>query len=145
MPVLLETNIDDQPAEQLAYAAESLRMAGALDVWCTPVMMKKGRTGVVLSALVPADLEDVAVTLIMRETTTLGVRRRVVERHVCDRDVVEVTTPLGMARVKRKWWRGELIGAAPEYDDCARIARECGVPLATVYQTVVRQLEEGKG
>lgn len=141
LPVLLETNIDDQPAEQVAYAAECLRVAGALDVWCIPMMMKKGRTGVLLSALVPADLEETAVALIMRETTTLGVRRRVIERHVCDRDVVTVTTPLGTARVKRKWWRGTLTGTAPEYEDCARLAREHGMPLPAVYQMVLRHLE----
>lgn len=139
--VLLETNIDDQPAEQIAYAAEQLRTAGALDVWCTPILMKKGRAGALLAALVPADLEETAVDLIMRETTTLGVRRRAVERHVCDRTIVEVATPLGTVRVKRKQWRGELIGAAPEYDDCARIARECGAPLATVYQLAMERLD----
>ncbi|ABU57262.1 MULTISPECIES: nickel pincer cofactor biosynthesis protein LarC [Roseiflexus] len=141
--VLLETNIDDQPAEQIAYATDVLRAAGALDVWCTPILMKKGRPGVQLSALVTADLEDTAVSLLMCETTTLGVRRRTVERHVCDRDIVEIATPLGVARVKRKRWRGELIGAAPEYEDCARIAREHGVPLAAVYQMVMGRLENG--
>lgn len=141
--VLLETNIDDQSAEQVAYAADRLREAGALDVWCTPILMKKGRTGVLLSALVSAELEETAVDLIMRETTTLGVRRRVVERHECDRDIVEVAMPLGTARVKRKWRRGELIGAAPEYEDCARIARERGVPLATVYQMVMGRMGDG--
>lgn len=140
--VLLETNIDDQTAEQIAYAADRLRLAGAFDVWCTPILMKKGRPGVLLSALVPASLEEAAVALLMRETTTLGVRRQSVERHVCDRDIVEVATPLGTARVKQKWWRGNLLGAAPEYDDCARIARERDVPLATVYQTVARHLED---
>lgn len=141
--VLLETNIDDQPAEQIAYAADRLREAGALDVWGTPILMKKGRAGVLLSALVPAVLEEAAVDLIMRETTTLGVRRRPVERHECDRDIVEVATPLGTARVKRKWRRGELIGAAPEYEDCTRIARERGVPLAAVYQMVMGRMGDG--
>jgi uncharacterized protein (TIGR00299 family) protein len=141
-PVLLETNIDDQPAEQIAYVTERLREAGALDVWCTPIMMKKGRVGVLIAVLAPADLEDQMVTILLRETTTLGVRRRTVERYVCERDIITVTTPLGPARVKRKWWRGELIGAAPEYEDCARIARERGVPLMTVYQTVMRRLED---
>jgi uncharacterized protein (TIGR00299 family) protein len=141
-PVLLETNIDDQPAEQIAYVTERLREAGALDVWCTPIMMKKGRAGVLIAALVPADLEDQMVTILLRETTTLGVRRRAVERYVCERDIITVTTPLGPARIKRKRWRGELIGAAPEYEDCARIARERGVPLTTVYQTVMGHLED---
>jgi uncharacterized protein (TIGR00299 family) protein len=133
-PVLLETNIDDQPAEQLAYAVERLFELGALDAWLAPIQMKKGRAATLLSALVPADLEEAAVALIMRETTTLGVRRRVVERHICAREVVTLQTPLGVVRVKRKRWNGEDLGAAPEYEDCARLAREHSVPLREVYR-----------
>jgi uncharacterized protein (TIGR00299 family) protein len=135
-PVLLETNIDDQPAEQVAYVVEQLLALGALDVWQTPIQMKKGRAATLLSVLVPLPLEEAAVTLLMRETTTLGVRRRDVERHVCEREVVTVTTPLGEVRVKRKRWAGEDVGAAPEYEDCARLARQLGVPLREVYQIV---------
>jgi uncharacterized protein (TIGR00299 family) protein len=132
--ILLETNIDDQPAEQLAYAVEQLLALGALDAWLAPIQMKKGRMGMLLSALLPAELEPAAVALIMRETTTLGVRRRMVERHVCEREIVTVATPLGAVRVKRKRWQGEDLGAAPEYEDCARLAREHGVPLREVYR-----------
>lgn len=139
--VLLETNIDDQSGEQLAYALERLRDLGALDVWLTPIQMKKGRPAVILSALAPAELEERAVALILRETTTFGMRRRAVERHICDREIVEVTTPLGVARVKRKSWRGETLGAAPEYEDCARLARDHSVPLAEVYRIVARAAE----
>ncbi|MGQ9549779.1 MAG: nickel pincer cofactor biosynthesis protein LarC [Roseiflexus sp.] len=139
-PVLLETNIDDQSAEQIAYVTERLRETGALDVWCTPIMMKKGRPGVLIAALVPAELEEQMVMILLRETTTLGVRRRIVERYVCERDIITVTTPLGPARVKRKQWRGELLGAAPEYEDCVRLARDHSTPLATVYQIVMQHL-----
>lgn len=139
--VLLETNIDDQSGEQLAYALERLRDLGALDVWLTPIQMKKGRPAVMLSALAPAELEERAVALILRETTTFGMRRRAVERHICDREIMEVTTPLGVARVKRKSWRGEALGAAPEYEDCARLARDHNVPLAEVYRIVARAAE----
>jgi uncharacterized protein (TIGR00299 family) protein len=138
--VLLETNIDDQPAEQLAYAVEQLLALGALDAWLAPIQMKKGRIGTLLSALAPAELEQAAVALIMRETTTLGVRRRAVERHVCEREIVTVATPLGAVRVKRKRWQGEDLGAAPEYEDCARLAREHGVPLQEVYRLAQEQL-----
>jgi pyridinium-3,5-bisthiocarboxylic acid mononucleotide nickel chelatase len=140
LPVLLETNIDDQPAEQLAYAVEQLLALGALDAWLAPIQMKKGRVGTLLSALAPAELEQAAVALIMRETTTLGVRRRAVERHICEREIITVTTPLGAVRVKRKRWQGEDLGAAPEYEDCARLAREHGVPLREVYRLVVETL-----
>jgi uncharacterized protein (DUF111 family) len=94
--------------DRICHGAVARR--GALDVWCTPIMMKKGRVGVLIAALVPADLEDQMVTILLRETTTLGVRRRAVERYVCERDIITVTTPLGPARIKRKRWRGELIG-----------------------------------
>jgi uncharacterized protein (TIGR00299 family) protein len=136
-PVLLETNIDDQPAEQLAYAVERLVELGALDAWLAPIQMKKGRAATLLSALIPAELEEAAVALIMRETTTLGVRRRAVERHICAREITTVQTPLGVVRVKRKRWNGEDLGAAPEYEDCARLAREHSVPLREVYRLAV--------
>ncbi len=140
-PVLLETNIDDQPAEQLAYTVERLFELGALDAWLAPIQMKKGRAATLLSALVPATLEDAAVALLMRETTTLGVRRRAVERHVCEREVSVVQTPLGGVRVKRKRWRGEDVGAAPEYEDCARLARTHGLPLREVYRLALEHTD----
>lgn len=139
-PVLLETNIDDQPAEQLAYVAEQLLALGAHDAWLAPIVMKKGRAALLLAALVPAALEDAAVALIMRETSTLGVRRRPAERHVCEREVVTAATPLGPVRVKRKRWQGEDLGAAPEYDDCARLAREHGLPLREVFRLALDSL-----
>jgi pyridinium-3,5-bisthiocarboxylic acid mononucleotide nickel chelatase len=144
-PILLETNIDDQPAEQIAYAVERLFELGALDAWLAPIQMKKGRAATLLAALVPAALEEAAVGLIMRETTTLGVRRRTVERHVCEREVVTVETPLGAARVKRKRWQGEDLNVAPEYEDCARLARGHGVPLREVYRLVLEAATERQG
>jgi uncharacterized protein (TIGR00299 family) protein len=133
-PILLETNIDDQPAEQLAYAAERLLAHGALDVWMAPIQMKKGRPGVLLAALVPAELEAASIELLMRETTTLGVRRRPVERHVAERELALVDTIYGQVRVKRKLWGALELGAAPEYEDCARIAREHGLAIREVYR-----------
>jgi pyridinium-3,5-bisthiocarboxylic acid mononucleotide nickel chelatase len=138
--VLLETNIDDQPAEQLAYVVERLLALGALDAWLAPIQMKKGRAATLLSALVPAELEAAAVTLLMHETTTLGLRRRVVERYVAEREIVAVETPLGPVRVKRKRWQGQDLGAAPEYEDCARLAREHGLALREVYRMALEEL-----
>ena len=140
-PILLETNIDDQPAEQLAYAVEQLFELGALDAWLAPIQMKKGRAATLLSALVPVELEDAAVALLMRETSTLGLRRRAVERHVAEREIVAVETPLGPVRVKRKRWHGQDLGAAPEYEDCARLARAHGLPLREVYRMALERVE----
>jgi pyridinium-3,5-bisthiocarboxylic acid mononucleotide nickel chelatase len=139
-PILLETNIDDQPAEQLAYAVEQLFALGALDAWLAPIQMKKGRAATLLSALVPAALEDAAVALLMRETSTLGLRRRVVERHVAEREMAVVETPLGPVRVKRKRWQGQDLGVAPEYEDCARLARAHGLALREVYRMALEHV-----
>jgi pyridinium-3,5-bisthiocarboxylic acid mononucleotide nickel chelatase len=131
--VLLETNIDDQPAEQLAYVAELLLRHGALDVWWTPIGMKKGRGAQMLSVLLrPAD-EQTALQTIFRETSSLGIRRQPLQRWICGRATREVTTPWGTIRGKEQRWQDQPLGIAPEYDDCARVAREHGIPLRTVY------------
>ena len=131
--VLLETNLDDVTGEVLGYAQERLFELGALDVWHTPIQMKKNRPGVILSALLPQRLEESAVELILRETPTLGVRRRPVERYAAEREIVELETELGTIRVKVKRLAGEIVAAAPEYEDCRAIALETGRPLQEVY------------
>ena len=132
--VLLETNLDDVTGEVLGYTQERLFDLGALDVWHTPIQMKKNRPGVILSALLPQTLETAAVELILRETPTLGVRSRPVQRYVAEREVVATETGLGTVRVKVKSLAGEVVAAAPEYEDCRRIALETGRPLQEVYR-----------
>ena len=132
--VLLETNLDDVTGEVLGYTQERLFALGALDVWHTPIQMKKNRPGVILSALLPQTLEPAAVELILRETPTLGVRSRPVQRYVAEREVVAMETGLGTVRVKVKSLAGEVVAAAPEYEDCRRIALETGQPLQEVYR-----------
>ena len=136
---LLETNLDDVTGETLGYAQERLFDLGALDVWHTPVQMKKNRPGVILSALVPQDLESDAVALILRETPTLGVRTRPVERYVADRHNVALETDLGVISVKVKSLEGKAVSASPEFEDCRRIALESGLPLQDVYQRAVEE------
>ena len=132
--VLLETNLDDVTGEVLGYTQERLFALGALDVWHTPIQMKKNRPGVILSVLVPESLEAAAAELILRETPTLGIRRRPVERYAADREIVSVETELGTVRVKLKSLNGKVIAAAPEYEDCRRIALATGRPLQEVYR-----------
>ncbi|MFQ6029555.1 MAG: nickel pincer cofactor biosynthesis protein LarC [Dehalococcoidia bacterium] len=132
--VLLETNLDDVTGEVLGYAQELLFQLGALDVWHTPIQMKKNRPGVILSALVPQQLEAEAVELILRETPTLGVRSRPVERYIADRESFDMETDLGSVSVKVKFLEGQAISAVPEYEDCRRIAQETGIPLQEIYQ-----------
>lgn len=134
--LLLETNLDDAPGLVLGYAQERLFALGALDVWHTPVQMKKNRPGAVLSALVPPHLEQAAVELILRETPTLGIRSRLVDRYVAHRHSVTIETGLGPVSVKVKRLEGAPVSAAPEPDDCRRIAIETGLPFQEVYQRV---------
>ena len=134
--VLLETNLDDAPGLVLGYAQERLFALGALDVWHTPVQMKKNRPGTVLAVLVPPLLEQAAVELILRETPTLGIRSRRVDRYVADRRSVAIETVFGQVSVKVKSLDGEPVSAAPEPDDCRRIAIETGLPFQEVYQRV---------
>jgi len=140
--VLLETNLDDVPGMVLGYAQERLFDLGALDVWYTQVQMKKNRPGVILSALVPEELEAEACRLIMRETPTLGIRTRRVERYVADRVSVPMETEFGVVSVKVKSLGGKPVGAAPEFEDCRRIALEQGLSFQEVYQQATAQARE---
>jgi len=133
---LLETNIDDMGGEGFGYVQERLLEAGALDVWMTPIQMKKNRPAVLLSVLVKEDDADQTAMVILRETSTLGVRRRAVERYTADREIVEVETSLGTARVKIKRVDGDVAGITPEYEDCRTLAIKHGLTLAEVMRRV---------
>jgi len=132
--VLLETNLDDVSGLVLGYTQERLFAIGALDVWNTPIQMKKNRPGTVLSVLVPKDKEREASELILRETPTLGIRTRLVDRYVAGRKMVTIETDLGPVTVKVKLLDGAAISAAPEPDEVRRIALETGTPFQEVYQ-----------
>ncbi len=132
--VQIECNLDDESGETLGYVMEQLLAAGALDVWFTPAQMKKNRPGVVLAALAHPPQVDALAQLILRETTTLGLRMTPLARVIAGRQVRQVETPWGAVRVKEKLLGGEVVAASPEYEDCARIAREHKVPLQGVVQ-----------
>ena len=135
---MLETNMDDISPQILGYVQERLFALGALDVWHTPIQMKKNRPGVLLSVLVPEALESQAVTLLFQETTTLGIRRRGVERHVAEREMREIDTEYGRVPVKVKLLEGRVVAAAPEFDFCRNIALEKGIPLQEVLTLVTQ-------
>ena len=137
--VLLETNLDDVSGLVLGYTQERLFAIGALDVWTTPIQMKKNRPGAILSALVPKDKEREASEVILRETPTLGVRTRLVDRYVAGRQMVTIETGLGPISVKVKLLDGKAISAAPEPDEVRRIALETGTPFQEVYQRTVEE------
>jgi len=139
--LLIETNIDDMSAELFGYAQERLFAAGAADVWFAPIQMKKNRPGVLLSTLCPVERESAVVEVLLRETSTLGVRVREVSRHEAARETFEFESSLGPAAAKVKRLPG-LTAVAPEYEACARLARERGLPLSEVYRIVQREAEQ---
>jgi hypothetical protein len=134
----LRCNLDDATGEVLAYAMEQLREAGALDAWAAPLVMKKGRPAVQLACLARgADVAALA-DLLLRETPTLGVRWQAMERIAAGRDTLPVQTAWGVVHLKQKILGGEVIASAPEYEDCAALARAHGVPLAQVYAAAMQ-------
>ncbi len=141
---LIETNLDDTPGEALGFAQERLFEAGALDVWFTPIQMKKNRPGVLLSALVPDGASAACVNVVLKETSTLGVRTRPVERYEAEREIIAVDSEFGRVPVKVKRLGGETVDASPEYEACREISLRTGVPLQEVMRRVqaeaVRQI-----
>lgn len=130
--LVIEFNVDDAPPQVLAYASERLLHEGALEVYTTAVHMKKGRSGHHVTVLaVPDQLERLA-SIVLRETTTLGLRYRRVGRIEMARSLSTVTTPYGRVRVKVGRLDGREVSAWPEFEDCATIARRRGVPLKEV-------------
>ena len=130
---MLETNLDDLPAEVIGYCYELLLAAGALDVFSTPIFMKKNRPGVLLSVLAPAALLPALEKILFRETATFGIRRYAVSRHKLYRQPHTVSTPWGPVQGKVGWQDGRQPIFTPEYEDCARVARQHGVALREVY------------
>jgi pyridinium-3,5-bisthiocarboxylic acid mononucleotide nickel chelatase len=141
---VLETNLDDLPAEVVGYCYDRLFEAGALDVFSTPIFMKKNRPGILLSVLAPSERLAALEEILFRETTTLGIRRYVVERHKLNRKPATVSTPWGAVQGKLGWLDGRPPVFSPEYDDCARIARAQGIPLREVYACAERAYEQQK-
>ena len=133
--LLLETNIDNMNPEVFGYLTDLLFEAGARDVYMTPIYMKKGRPGTLLSVITDESLVDGMFEILFRETTTLGVRIERVSRRKVKRESKTITTPFGEVRVKVAYGNG-FERFAPEFEDCVRIAREKGIPLLSVYEIV---------
>jgi uncharacterized protein (TIGR00299 family) protein len=130
--VVIEANVDDLTGELASHAIEALFVAGALDAWATPIAMKKGRPGLTLSALAPAPQADAVAVAMLRETTTIGVRRTPVTRIERPRRVERVETAYGAVRVKISEGPYGPPQIKPEFDDCARAAELHGVPVREV-------------
>ncbi len=131
--VVIETNIDDMNPQFVEILIERLFAAGALDAWTTAIGMKKGRPAVMISALARPSAADELTALLIQQSTTLGVRQTQVNRIAADRQMEAVLTRWGSVRVKLKIWHGRVIDLAPEYDDCAAIARAQDVAVRDVW------------
>lgn len=136
---IMETVIDDSSPQLIAYVCELLLESGAWDVYRIPVQMKKGRTGVQLTVLCHPDRVSVLRDLLFRETTTIGLHWRVENKVSLAREFREVQTEWGPVRIKiARWPSGEIANAAPEYEDCRRIAAAHSVPLKQVSEQARR-------
>lgn len=135
---VLETNIDDASAEVLGFFMEKALQAGALDVFHTPICMKKNRPATLLTVLCGEEKADFFTELMLTETTAFGVRRHVAERRKLARECVQVETPYGKVTVKLGLLNGRTVQAAPEYESVKAIAEGARVPFKEVYAAAVR-------
>ena len=143
-PVLIETNIDDMNPQMYDYLIGLLLGEGALDVFLTSVQMKKNRPGTLLSVICIPDAVGKFSDILMKETTTIGLRWRVENRIMAQRQIQRIDTAHGPIHVKLAKSNGRIINLTPEYDDCKRVALEKHIPLKNVIDDVrseaIRQL-----
>lgn len=132
--ILIETNLDDISPEIIPFAIERLIEAGARDAWSSPVLMKKGRHGVQLSVLATEESRRAVLDVLYRETTTLGARIRRAEKDELDRHWETAEVEGHPVRVKVGTREDQVLTAAPEYEDAAKVARITGLPLKEVYR-----------
>ena len=142
---VIETNIDDLNPQFYETAMERLFAAGALDVFLTPIQMRKNRPGTLLSVICDPGLAEAIAAVILAETSTFGVRISRCERLCLDRRWEEVVTEFGIIRIKIGERDGRVITASPEYEDCKRAAIEHGAPIRRVHETAFTVYRAGKG
>jgi hypothetical protein len=130
--VVIEANVDDLTGELAAHAIEALFAAGALDAWATPITMKKGRPALTIAALAPVEAADRVASALLRETSSIGVRKTPVSRTERPRRLVRVETPFGSIPVKISEGPFGPPQIKPEFDACAAAARAHGVPVREV-------------
>jgi pyridinium-3,5-bisthiocarboxylic acid mononucleotide nickel chelatase len=131
--IVMETNIDDMNPQMYGLLMEKLFAAGALDVFATPIYMKKNRPATMFSLIAPRRLEAALAEIMLRESTTFGLRVYPIYRYEAERTFETVETPYGAIRVKVKMLNGERIAAMPEYEDVKRLAEEKSVPFMDVW------------
>ncbi|HLG59476.1 MAG TPA: nickel pincer cofactor biosynthesis protein LarC [Vicinamibacterales bacterium] len=142
--VMIEAEIDDMNPQIFGVLMDRLLSQGALDVFYTPIQMKKNRPGTLLSVIAAPALREALTATIFRETTTIGVRFREMTRECLDRETVTVRTSLGEVRIKVARRHGEVLNASAEFDDCARLAAEHDVPAKNVQAMAMQAYLDAK-
>lgn len=140
---ILETNVDDMSPEITGYVTAQLFEQGALDVFLTPVFMKKNRPATQITVLCPSARREALIALLLTETTTFGVRVSAADRVKLRREFTALQTPWGAVQAKRGYLNGALIKTVPEYEDCKRLAESNNVPLREVYAAALNTLAPG--
>ena len=143
--VLLETNLDDMNPELQPALLAALFSAGALDAWLAPIVMKKGRPALLVSALAPPGQAEAVTRAFLEHSTTFGVRVLPCARRCLPREMRSVETRWGTVAVKVGLLEGRVVTASPEYEDCARLAAQEGAPVRHVYAAALGKAEEMVG
>jgi len=138
---VLETNLDDVSGEILGHFVETALTAGALDVFHTPIQMKKNRPGVLLTILCAETDADKFSEMILRETSAFGIRRTVAERRKLRREFTKIKTPFGDVTVKIGRLDGKWVQAAPEFESCKKLASRAKVPLKRIYEAALKAVK----
>lgn len=142
--LVLECEVDDLSPQLLPPLLERLLAAGALDAFLTPIHMKKGRPGILISVLAEGGRREALEEILFAETTTLGVRRQQWERTALERESVVVETPYGRVSVKVGRRGGKVVNAQPEFDDCRRLAEQSRVPVKEVWAAALQAWRAGR-
>jgi uncharacterized protein (DUF111 family) len=129
---VIETEIDDMNPQLFGVLMDRLLAQGALDVFYTPVYMKKNRPGTLLTVIAHPSARDQLAATIFRESTTIGIRYREMQRECLDRETVTVELPRGPVRIKVARRQGEILNASPEFDDCVRLAEQTNVSVKDI-------------
>jgi len=143
--VLIECNIDDMNPELYDHIIQTLFKKGAVDVFITPIIMKKSRPANILSVLTPLQKEPAIIETLFEETTTLGIRKYPVDKLYLKRDFKKVKTRFGEITVKTAYYKDAVIRAKPEYEECKKIAQEKNVAISKIYDEITKVLNSDDG
>lgn len=140
----IDTNIDDMTAEQMGYVMEQLLEAGALDVFFTPIQMKKNRPAIKLTVISTPDKQQALSELLLTHTSTFGVRYSLLDRTILEREMAEINILNDTVRCKIGKIAGKVVKVVPEYEDCKRIAKQSNLPIADVFSQVQQAANQMK-